>query len=100
MSVTNSPTLLVVVFSVPCKPVVVLLTVVCWIVSNVSVLVVSVSVTEVSLVSCSSVITSSEVDCNGTILLSSSNKVNVPDAASMSIWTGCKGALTVSVLLK
>ena len=60
----------------------------------------SVSVTEVNLVSVSSLITSSEVDWRGTILLSSSNSDKVPDAASISICTGCKGALTVSVLLK
>ena len=67
-------------------------------VSNVSVLCVSVSVVEVNLVSCSSLITSSDVLCIGTTLFNSSNSANVPDATSTSICTGCWGAVSYTHL--
>ena len=87
MFVTNSPTFLEVVLLETLTPLVVFSIVCCVIVSNVSVVVLS-TVTELTNdVVSDSAITSSSVDCIGTILLSSSNSDNVGDAKSTSICT-------------
>ena len=81
-------------------PVVVAL-IVCWVtVSKVSVVVLSVVTVLTNCVFSDSAITSSSVDCIGTILLSSSNRAIVPDATSTSICICDSGLLVTSTWFK